>query len=203
MREARNSRRCQRVYARKTTKVCLARGSHHDALALVQYLLDHGGKSNLTHGQLTEALGWEQRIGNTRVLDTGRFERARNHVKDGLDKDNITPCTGYRLHYRPSTAENMWMLVDPAGDLDHHREVVRRELRGDLQQEVAARSIVGRRVETANAAAEMCLKASPPDGVGHRLLLTYALELERWGAVSNTTLAELMVWSEPTATNSR
>ena len=92
------------------------------------------------------------------------------------------------------------MLVDPAGDLAHHREVARRELRGDLQQELNARTVIGRRIETAQAMAEMCLKASPPDGIGHRLMLTYAVELERFGAVSNNTLAELITWTEPTVT---
>lgn len=196
MRSDSNRPKHQRAYAKKTTTYCRARGSHQDALALVQFLLDRGGKSDLTQGNVCQLLGWEQRVGNTRVLDMPRFQRARNHVKDGLDPDD-KPCVGYRLHYRPSTQGNVWMLVDPSGDLDHHREVARRELRGDLQQELSARVVVGRRIETAQQMAEMCLKASPPDGVGHRLMLTYAVELERFGAVSNATLAELMLWTEP------
>jgi hypothetical protein len=193
MKNNRTTQKRNRDYVKSTEKRCLARGSHNDAIALVEYLLARGGKDDKPAEQIAQDLRWEQRLGGMRQTDMGRFHRARNHVKDGRSKDG-RPCTGYSLHYRSSALGSHWMLVDPSGDLGHHTLVAAEELRGDIQQQVAFRTINGRRIATAEQMAEMCLKQAPPDGVGHRLLLTYTMELKRFGAISDELIAEIMVW---------
>lgn len=182
-----------RSYAQASERPCRARGSHDDAVALVDFLLQNGGKTDIPAEQLAQTLGWEQRLGSARMVDMGRFQRARNHVKDGTAKDG-KPCTGFRLHYRTSARENEWMLVDPSGGLPHHREVATREIQGDLQQQVAFRTINGRRIATAHAMGEMCLQSEPSDVPGYQLMTRYAMELERFGAASDGTIAEMALW---------
>lgn len=182
-----------RSYARTTETRCRARGSHDDAVALIDFLLQRGGKTDLPAEKLAEALGWEQRLGSARMVDMGRFQRARNHVKDGTAKDG-QPCTGFRLHYRTSARDNEWMLIDPSGSLDHHREVAVRDLIGDLQQQVAARTINGRRIVAGHAVGDMALQQDPSDVQGYQLMTRYVMEIERFGAASDGTIAEMMVW---------
>lgn len=183
----------RREYARSTSKSCLGRGSHEDALALVERILDAGGKIAIPHEEIARALGWEQRIGSIRRTDMARYQRARNHIRDGRTR-NDEPCTGYSLHYRTSGRDNEMWLVDPSGDLKHHQEIAIREILGDLQQQVAFRTINGRRVDTARQAAQMFLNADPRDDEGHRLMTGYAIELEKYGTASDQTIQELIAW---------
>lgn len=184
--------KANRQYAKATEKSCRARGSHQDALAIVNYFIDHNGHVELVREALVEELNWWTRLSNgMKQLDLPRFARAVNHLKDGRTNDG-KPCTGFSLHYRTSGRTSSWMLVDPAGDVNHRLDVAIETIRGDIQQEVAFRTVNGRRKANAEQAAETCLKQD--DGVGHRLLLTYAVEIERFGAVSNGLLAELNDW---------
>jgi hypothetical protein len=184
--------RRNREYSSETEKTCRGRGSHRDAVALVEYLFAHGGKSTLTAQKIAEELHWERRLGSMRQTDMPRFHLARNHVRDGRIKGR--PCTGYSLHYRTSRQGNEWRLIDPTGGLEQHLEAGYREISGDLQQQVAFRTINGRRIATAEQMAEMCLKATPMDGIGHRVMLEYAMELRKFGAVSDQLLAEINQW---------
>lgn len=181
-----------RDYANSTEKRCLARGSHDDAIALVEYLLANSGKTDLSAEKLAVELGWEQRFGGgMRQSDMARFHRARNHVKDGRAKDG-KPCTGYSLHYRASGQGALWMLVDPSGDLDHHLHVAIEKMRGDIQQQVAFRTVNGRRIADCEQASELCLKRG--DGIGHRLMLEAAMEYRKYGALSDPLIAEVNLW---------
>lgn len=191
MKENSDSRKWRRHYYRETERKCRGRGSHADALVLVEYILNSGGRTNLTMDQLAQELGWEQRVGSARVTDLKRLQIARNHVKDGLAKDG-KPCTGFRLHYRTSARENEWMLIDPSGGADHQMEIALREIQGDLQQHVAFRTVNGRRASAAHAAAEMFLKAGNTEG--YQRMTSLAMEYERFGAPSDQTIAELNLW---------
>lgn len=198
MKNNRETQKRNRIYDKETGRRCGMRGSHEDAVALVDYLLAHGGKTELPAERLALELGWEQRLGMTRVTDMGRFQRARNHVKDGRAKDGGA-CTGFSLHYRTSARDNVWMLIDPRGDLPHRLEVAAREIQGDIQQQVAFRTVNGRRISTAHATADMCLQTEPSDVTGYQLMTTYAMELKRFGTPTDTTIAELAVWLDSVA----
>lgn len=193
MKNNRDTAKRNREYAKNTETRCRARGSHNDAIALVEYLLARGGKIDKPAEQIALDLRWEQRLGGMRQTDLGRFHRARNHVKDGRGADG-RPCTGYSLHYRTSGQGSRWMLIDPAGDLAHHLDAAIEELRGDIGQQVAFRTINGRRIATAEQMAEWCLKANPQDGRGHRLMIEYSMELKKFGALSDGLIAEINLW---------
>lgn len=184
----------ERQYAKETKRRCRARGSHDDAVLLVSHFIEGGGKTEETKEQVLESLGWQRRLSNgLRELDWGRLDRAVNHTKDGRTHDD-RPCTGFSLHYRSSAKGSQWMLIDPSGDFQHHLDVLLEQVRGDMQQQVAGRTVNGRRIASAHDAADMCLKADPPDHEGYRLMTTYAMELDRFGAVSNDTVAHINAW---------
>lgn len=180
-------------YAHDTEKVCRARGSHNDADLLIQYLMARGGHTDETAEAIAQALGWVRRLGSARVTDRQRFELARNHIKDGITKSG-DPCLGFRIHYRTSAKGDEWMLVDPSGGIAHHRQVARAEILGDIQQQVSFRTVNGRRIATAHSMADYCLAATPPDTHGYQLMTEYAMEIERFGAVSDVTIAKLMAY---------
>lgn len=188
------TRKVQRAYYKDTSRRCRARGSHDDATVLVSYFIERNGRTSETKEQVLEAIGWYRRLPTgLRMLDWGRFERAINHVKDGRAADD-RPCTGFSLHYRSSAKGNQWLLIDPSGSFQHHLDVILEELRGDIQQQAAFRTVNGRRIANAEDAAEMCLKAEPMDGEGHRILLSYSMEMKRFGAPSDETIASMNVW---------
>ncbi len=189
----RENRNRQRQFDREMGRRCLARGSHDDAVALAEYMLARGGQADKPAEQIALDLKWEQRLGGMRQTDMGRFQRARNHLKDGRAKDG-KPCTGYSLHYRTSGKGSVWKLIDPAGGLQHHMDAAIEEIRGDIQQQVSFRTVNGRRISTAEQMAEWCLKAETPDGRGHRLMLEYSIELRKFGAVSDGLIAEINLW---------
>lgn len=189
----RENRKRRHEFDREMGRRCLARGSHDDAVALAEYMLARGGQADKPAEQIALDLKWEQRLGGMRKTDTGRFQRARNHLKDGRAKDG-KPCTGYSLHYRTSGKGSVWKLIDPAGGLQHHMDAAIEEIRGDIQQQVSFRTVNGRRIATAEQMAEWCLKADPPDGRGHRLMLEYSMELRKFGAVSDGLIAEINLW---------
>lgn len=193
MKENRETRKVRKSYAKATDMRCRARGSHEDALALVEFVLSSGGKTDMTAEQLAKEMGWERRLGLARITDMPRFQRARNHIRDGKASDG-KQCTGYSIHYRTSARENVWMLVDPEGDLGHRKEVAAREIAGDVQQQVAFRTVNGRRIATAHSMADMCLHFDPSDVEGYQLMTTYAMELKRFGAPTDVTIAEINVW---------
>jgi hypothetical protein len=160
---------------------------------LVEYLmLQPGAETDKSAPQIAEDLGWTKRLGLSRVTDLKRFHMARNHVKDNREAGK--PCTGYSLHYRTSSARNVWKLIDPSGSLQDHIYAAASEIRGDLQQQIAFRTINGRRIATAEQMADWCLKATPQDGVGHRLMIEYSMELRKFGTVNDGLLAEINLW---------
>lgn len=191
MKNNRETQKRNRNYSKEMGTRCRARGSHDDAIAMVEYLLARGGEADKPAEQIARDLHWEQRLGGMRQTDMGRFHRARNHVKDGRGKDGM-PCTGYSLHYRSSAKGSIWKLIDPAGGLQHHLDAAIEELRGDIQQQVAFRTINGRRVSTAEQMSEWCLKAG--DGRGHRLMLEYSMEIQKSGAISDGLIAQINLW---------
>lgn len=187
------TRRVQRHYAKDRTKQCRQRGSHDDAKLLVEYLYSYGGSTAKPAEQIALDLGWEKRVGIMRHTDMQRFHIARNHVRDGLDKHG-QPCTGYTLHYRHTGKDSRLWLIDPNGGLDERKEAAKEELRGDLQQQLNLRTINGRRIATAEALSEWCLKSTPVDGVGHRLMIEYSMELRKTGVASDQLIAEIHAW---------
>jgi hypothetical protein len=193
MKQNRKTNRVRREYYQSTEKRCLGRGSHLDALALVEYLMQQPhAETSQSAPEIARMLGWEKRLGMNRVTDLKRFHIARNHVKDGRDQGK--PCTGYSLHYRTSSAGNVWKLIDPSGSLQDHIYAAASEIRGDLQQQITFRTINGRRIATAEQMADWCLKATPQDGVGHRLMIEYSMELKKFGTVTDSLLAEINLW---------
>jgi hypothetical protein len=185
--------RRKRVYATDTETQCRRRGSHHDGIDLVSYLMASGGKSDRTAAEICEDLGWWRRTGSSsRELDMGRFDRAKNHVKDGTRDGG--PCTGFRVHYRTSARGNEWRLIDPSGSLADHREAARAEILGDIQTQVSYRTINGRRIVTAHSMADFCLAATPPDTYGYQLMMQYCVEIENFGAITDKTIAELTAY---------
>ncbi|MBA3405705.1 MAG: hypothetical protein H0U13_13665 [Gemmatimonadaceae bacterium] len=196
MKQNSKTQKIRREYSRDTTKRCLARGSHADGVELVEWLLSQSppGETDLSKPAMCDGIGWEQRLPNgIRVRDMDRFHRAWNHVRDGRVSDG-TPCTGFSLHYRSSQKGSRAFLIDPAGGSSHLKHTAIETIRGDIQQQIAYRTINGRRIATAQQLAEMCRTQDPADIQGQRLALLYADRLEEDGTVNDRLIAEVNLW---------
>jgi hypothetical protein len=75
---------------------CHGGRTHQDALALVAYVRDRGGRTTAGNFELAEGLGWFHGYDGHQSLDLRRLLRARLHVRD-REWPRSVPCTGARL----------------------------------------------------------------------------------------------------------
>lgn len=171
---------------------CRKGRTHEDALALVWYLMEKGGKVSKTNEAIAMDLGMLKNLGggNLRV-DDSRFQQARHHVQDRTEDEK--PCCGYRLHYRASGRRGSELtLIDPTGDLGAHADAAIESVRGWMSRESQHHTENQRQIETWQTLGDHAL--SRGDKVGYRLCTTAAVDLDQHGTVTSKTMAEVTVW---------
>lgn len=174
-------------------RVCAGTTKEHaDAVRLVEYLIAHDGTVEITQDELARKLNFRRNLGGgVERVDTKRYHRARNHVRDRVD-ENGRPCCGYTLHYRKSGPESWLSLIDPTGDLGSHAKQAWGTVRGWVSRERQHHTENQRHVETLELLANHVLANN--DRHGYRLLQRAEIEIEQNGTISPNTIAELDVW---------
>lgn len=162
---------------------------HRDALALVEFLLDYEGSVTDTQDAIARKLGMVVDNGGMLSLDRGRFHRARQHVHDRCDAGG-RPCCGFRLHYRKSGRGGSTMaLVDPSGDLGSATKAAMASIAGFTSRKRQHDTEDRRMLETFRSVADSALAQGDLEGA--RVMLTASIDIERQGAVTPQTMAEL------------
>ena len=148
-----------------TLKRCHAGRGHNDAVALVEYLLAHGGKVNSTNESIAVALGMRKTLGAGAVA--GRYVPLRSGSQpcEGQHEQREA-CTGYRLHYRTSGRDGEMYLIDPTGDLADHAGPTIETIRGWMVREAQHHTENQRQVETIMRLGDHAL--SRGDRIGYR-----------------------------------
>lgn len=166
--------------------------THADGETLVTFLMGQNGSTKLSQSEVAGRLDfWKDRGGGVRQVDRGRFNRAKNHVRDRVD-ENGKPCCGYTIHYRRSGSESVLALVDPSGDLGAHAEAAVATIRGWVSRENQHLTENRRHIETMELLANHTLARR--DREGYRVLQRAIIDVERDGTVSADTMADLNVW---------
>lgn len=164
---------------------------HDDAERLVEFLMETEGKTTSNINGLCVKLGWLKGNGSIRETDRGRFQAARNHVKDAVGNDG-EPCTGYRLHYMSGKQDGMLVLIDPEAGLMTLAEGAIARLAGWLQREKQHQTENAREMETLERLAQQANKTG--DTFGHKVCLKASIDIEEFGTVRPKTMAEMQVW---------
>jgi hypothetical protein len=173
-------------------KRCRSGRTHTDALALVEYLLAHGGKVAKSNDGIAFDLGLViNHGGGVRQVDKSRFVQARNHVKDNHDGAGA-PCCAYRLHYRATTTGTEYVLIDPTGSLAYHADAALEAVRGWAIREISHHTENQRQIEVFEVLGDHALGQG--DKPGYRLCIKAAMEIDSVGTVSSATMGELNVW---------
>lgn len=187
------ARRSMVVEKSREDRVCSAASQEHsDAQAIVEYLLDRNGHAEDTQGSIARQLGMLRDAGRgIYQVDTGRFHRARNHIRDRVD-ENGRPCCGYTLHYRRSGPMSDLALVDPGGDLGEHAKAAIATVLGMVSRERQHHTENQRMIETVELLGDHAL--ANEDRQGYRLCQRTSIEIERDGTISPPTMSALELW---------
>lgn len=177
-----------------TRKVCRGKRGHDDAIALVEYLMNRGGKVEKTNEAIAMDLAMMvNRGGGNWQVDVSRFMQARRHVQDNVGEGG-GPCTGYRLNYRASGGKSQLVLTDPVGDIGHHATAAVEAIRGWMSRESQHHTENLRQIAEIEALGDHALAQG--DRNGYKLCARMSVELERDGTVLPQTMAEVGVWLE-------
>lgn len=179
-------------------KLCKGKSKMHaDALALVGFLMDNGGKVRMTNADIAHKLGFTTRRGSIVEIDRGRFHRARNHVKDGVSKDGKA-CCGYRLHYREGgKSGTQYALIDPQGGIGEHATASLESVRGWQTRERQHHTENLRMIVQFEALGDMALTGG--DKPGYHVCQKAIIEMEEFGTLKPTTMADLQAWVDSLA----
>ena len=178
----------------RSERVCDATSKEHaDATRIIEYLIDRDGAVEETQDAIARALAmFRDHGGGVLSVDSARFHRARNHLRDRVAEDG-RPCCGYTVNYRRSgNGGSSLTLTDPTGDLGDHASAAIETIRGWASRERQHHTENQRMVEQLELLADHVLANT--DRQGYRLLQRTSIEIERDGTVSPTTMAELHVW---------
>lgn len=166
-----------------------ATDTHQDAVVLVEYLMDRHGSCTEPQDVIARQLGMVIDNGGMLNIDRGRFHRARQHLHDRVDS-NGRPCCGFRLHYRKSGRGGSTLaLIDPSGDLGDATKAAMATVGGFTSRKRQHDTEDRRMLETFRAVADNCLAQGDLDGA--RAMLMARIDIERHGAVTPQTMAEL------------
>lgn len=178
-------------------KICKGESKeHNDAQAFVGFLMDQNGSTPLANPDVAIELGFTKRIGRSIEVDMPRFYRARNHVKDRIWEGG-QPCCGFRLHYREIKNGTQLALIDPSGDLGDHAVAALENLHGWMTRERQHQSESLRQIVSFETLADQALARG--DKPGYRICQKAIIELDEYGTVKPTTMAELQVWVDSLA----
>ena len=122
--------------------------------------------------------------------DTGRFYRARNHVRDRVD-DTGEPCCGYMLHYR-GTHKSTLELIDPQDTLKNRAKGAWQSQRGWVVRERQHHTENLRQVRTFQEKASECVTVG--DTIGAQVNFQAAHDIETSGTVLPPTMAVYEAW---------
>lgn len=165
---------------------------HTDAVRIVEHLLDHNGQVVDTQEGIARKLAmFRDHGGGVLRIDTARFHRARNHMRDRVDA-NGRPCCGFTIHYRKSGPNSHLALIDPSGDLGDHALAAKGLILGWASREKQHKTENLRMTETAELLGDHALALG--DKQGYRLMQRVSIELERDGTITAATMADLEVW---------
>ncbi len=174
---------------------------HKDAEQLVQYLMVQDGETLETNAEVAGGLDfWIDMGGGHKRIDENRYYRARNHVRDrvGVDDEgnHVGPCCGYQLHYRKDgpVGQSTLTLIDPSGNLGHHAAQVVGTVKGWLTRERQHMTETRRHQWSVETLGDHALANGDRDG--YRLCQRASIEIEEFGSIRETTMAELSVWME-------
>jgi hypothetical protein len=178
----------------RSSRLCKpATQEHTDGVALIELLLDAGGKVEATQDELAAKLGMLRLLGGGfRATDLSRFHRARNHVRDCVDSAG-QPCCGFGLHYRKAGRVSVLALIDPSGDLGEHADAAIASILGWITRERQHHSENTRMTESFQLLASHALARG--DLNGQRLCITASIEIEQHGTVQPATMALLRAWA--------
>ena len=190
-----------KIPCRPETKDRPATREHRDGLLLVEYLMARDGETTDTNAELAGALGfWIDMGGGHKRIDENRYYRARNHVRDrvAVDKEgnHLGPCCGYQLHYRKDGAKgkSSLTLIDASGNLGHHAAQVVGTIEGWLTRDRQHMTETRRHQASIETLGDHALANGDRDG--YRLCQRVSIEIEEFGSIRETTMAELSVWME-------
>lgn len=174
-------------------RVCPASSQEHaDAVGIVEYLLNHNGAVEASQDEIAGKLGFfRDHGGGIFRIDSARFHRARNHIRDRVDAVG-KPCCGFTVQYRGSRSESILALIDPSGDLGQHATAAIATVRGWVSRERQHHTENRRAIETFEQLGDHTLARGDRDG--YRITQRAVIEIERDGTVSPETMAELEVW---------
>ncbi len=174
---------------------------HRDGVRLVEYLMARGGETIETNAELAGGLDfWIDMGGGHKRIDENRYYRARNHVRDRVEVDgegnHVGPCCGYQLHYRKDGAKgkSILTLIDPSGDLGSHAAQVIGTIEGWLTRDRQHITEIRRHQASVETLGDHALANGDRDG--YRLCQRVSIEIEEFGSIRETTMAELSVWME-------
>lgn len=181
---------------KRADRTCIGRSQEHlDARALVEYLFERNGFSTASHLEIAGALNmWITYGGGVRKVDTARYNRARNHVRDRVTPIDLKPCCGYSLNYRKSgKGTSSLTLVDPSGGIGHHANAALESVTGWISRERQHHTENQRMVETLEMLGDHVLAYN--DRVGYRLIQRGIVELEEHGTITPPTIAQMTSWA--------
>lgn len=147
-------------------RVCDATSrEHRDAQMLVEHLLDANGHVSDSQDTIARKLGMLRDCGGGVLrIDSGRFHRSRNHVRDRVDPEG-RPCCGYTIHYRRSGPDSALALVDPTGDLGDHARAAVSTILGMVSRERQHHTENLRMIETVELLGDHALSQHRPPGL--------------------------------------
>jgi hypothetical protein len=163
-------------------------GEHKDAQKLVAYLIAQGLGTDDSNDEVASKVF---RLSHG-MPDTGRFHRARNHIRDRVEEaDASKPCTGYTLHYRGINNSRL-ELIDPNASLANRGRAALHHLLGVVTRERQHQTEMARNAASFMAMGNECSMAG--DTYGASLNYRCATEIDTVGTITPRSLGEYHAW---------
>jgi hypothetical protein len=178
----------------RSERYCAGGKVHRDAERIAEYAIEHGQEQGSdvlvlwgTHDEFAAKMGFIEEYNGFRRINSGRYRRALNHLRDCVDSDG-SPCAGLTTHYKQVKRDSGLWFIDGMRKREHAVNATVGVLRGWAHQEKSQRTERRRMKETL----QVFLNSLDANTQGHAYQLTtrVLIKIEEEGVVPDGLMAE-------------